>query len=348
MPTTQEIAFDPCWYLHQMNLDRRELLFVRTTAAELSAASFLDQRFKPSSNSTAIVSIDEMLPLMPNKAAELPKYIFHTAFCCSTLLARCLDLKGSSLALKEPQVLMTLANYRRTHHAGLQNPAAARELFKLVSWLLFRRFPSDDGQFQEVIIKPTNTVNNIIQPLLEVDLHSRAILLHSDLESFLISLLKKGEEGRAFGRNLFTIFQMDSAEAQQMAVPQLMRMTDLQIACLTWQLQFEHFISAQQRLSASIKTIHCDRLLDDSEAIIRKTVQHLKIEALDTKLDQVIQQAPLKDNAKTPGQAFTAADRKNEHLETRKEYASSLDIITPWARQLRFKYPFAETLTNKL
>jgi hypothetical protein len=37
-------------------------------------------------------------------------FVFHTAFCCSTLLARALDVPGSSMGLKEPSVLVDFAS----------------------------------------------------------------------------------------------------------------------------------------------------------------------------------------------------------------------------------------------
>jgi hypothetical protein len=324
-------------------------LFVKTNSVELSTASFLDQRFMPSNSETCVIKISEMLPLLPVELPSTPKYIFHTAFCCSTLLARCLDFPEQTVSLKEPQVLMTLANYKRTQHAGLRDSAKAESLYRLISWLLFRPLVSAKNHAQKIIIKPTNTVNNIINKLLSVHPESRAILLHSDLESFLISLLKKGEEGRAFGRNLFNIFQMDSAEAQQMSHLQLMRMTDLQIGALAWHLQLEHFLAALNSESgARVKSLHCDRLLADSEMILEQAIRHLVPEELGGDIAAVVAAAPLANNAKTPGESFTARDRQDEHLDTRKQYSASLDIITPWAKQLHFKYPFTEKLSHPL
>lgn len=343
-----EIAGDSSWYLHEIDLDNSQLLFFKVTANELSAASFLDKRFSPRSAAREVIPIDDLAALLPATQSQ-PRYIFHTAFCCSTLLARCVDFPSATIALKEPQVLMTLANYKRTRHQRLATAKTADEIYRLVSWLLFRPITDDSGNPLAVVVKPTNTVNNIIAELLSVHPTSRALLLHSDLESFLISLIKKGEEGRAFGRNLFNIFQMDSAAAQQMQHNQLMRMTDMQIGAVCWHLQLEHFLQTlDNSAQAQSKTLHCDRLLASPPQMLAAVIRHLELYSLQQKMAEVLAAAPLTNNAKSPGQAFSAEHRKNEYLAARKQHAASLDVILPWAQQLRFKYPFTAELSAVL
>lgn len=349
MPTVHEVVSDSSWYPHAIDLEKGELLFLKTSAVELSAASFLDQRFAPSASRSAVVRIDDVLAAMPDQLPSRPRYIFHTAFCCSTLLARCLDYPSKSVALKEPQILMMLANYKRTKHARLSSKENTMQLFRMTSWLLFRPLLDAQNVEQKIVIKPTNTVNNIIGELLAVHAQSKAIFLHSDLQSFLISLLKKGEEGRAFGRNLFNIFQMDSAEAQQMAYPQLMRMTDMQIGAVSWHLQLENFLDALATPSAAnIRSLHCDQLLAQPDEVISKVVSHLELPELNDDFEALMLSAPLGSDAKTPDQTFSANDRKAQHSETRHRYADSLDIILPWAKQLRFRHPFVSELVNLL
>ena len=331
----KEIVANPNWYLSNIDLDQSKLLFTKTDRAALSQASFLDARFRPKGAQQIVITLDEALGSTDIQMARPAKYIFHTAFCCSTLLARCLDVPGHTVALKEPEVLMTLANYKRTGHKALANKQDRAEIFKLVSHLLSRPF----GDHEEIVIKPTNTVNNTIVDLMAVHKKNRAILLQSDLKSFLISLLKKGEEGRAFARNLFNIFALDSSEVQQLEHNQLMRMTDLQIAALTWHLQFEHYQDSVQSLDASqLKFLHCDRLIADPNEIIKKVIDCLNLKGLQNEFEKVIELAPLGSNSKTPEKRFTAQDRIDEHERTAQANISSLEVIIPWAEQLHFKH----------
>ena len=345
MPSVNEIVDNPSWYCHAINLDAGRLGFVKTNKSALSETTFLDTRFDVSKLESASLSIQECVNYIDGKESPAPKYIFHTAFCCSTLLARCLDLPDSNVSIKEPAVLMALANYKRTGHKTLVNTNEAKAIYGLVNHLLFRPF----GENESVVVKPTNTVNNIICQLMDTHAESKALLLHSDLKSFLISLLKKGEEGRGFARQLFNIFFMDSAETQLLQQNQLMRMTDIQVAAITWHLQLENYFDAFAEFNADkVTSLHCDRLLDNSNDILTKVVSNLNLPTLEQNIDQMLEHAPLQKNSKTPGKAFTAQDRKLEHSEAASLYADSLNTIIPWAKQLRFKHPYSDNIANAL
>ena len=350
MPSVKEIVDNPNWYCHAINLDTGRLGFVKTTKTALSETTFLDARFDVSKLESTSSSIQECVNYIDGKDAPAPKYIFHTAFCCSTLLARCLDLPESNVSIKEPAVLMALANYKRTGHKALVNSNGAdineaEAIYGLVNHLLFRPF----GENESIVVKPTNTVNNIICQLMATHPESKALLLHSDLKSFLISLLKKGEEGRGFARQLFNIFFMDSAEAQLLQQNQLLRMTDMQVAAITWHLQLENYFDAFAKFENSkVKSLYCDRLLDNSNDILTKVVSNFGLTKLEQNIDQMLEHAPLQKNSKTPGKAFTAQDRKIEHSEVASLYADSLNTIIPWAKQLSFKYPYSDNIANSL
>jgi len=348
MQNVKEIVENPEWYCQGINLDQGRINFVKTTRDALAQASFLDQRFETNTLASVSFSLQELLAYSQGDdamRASAPRFVFHTAFCCSTLLARCLDLPGSNLSLKEPEILMSLANYQRVGHKLLANQADAGSIYRLIALLLFRPFPGGET----VVVKPTNTVNNIIAPLMATHADSRALLLHSDLRSFLISTLKKGEQGRGFARHLFNIFMMDSPEAQQLSAKQLIGMTDLQIAAITWHLQLEHFLSVCDSLgSKSVKSLHCDDLLQEPETVLDSLLSHFELPLLQQNFAQMLANAPLQKNAKTPDQEFSASDRKNQYQDTETQFKESLDTIHQWAKQLRFKYPYSEKIGNSL
>lgn len=345
MITAVDVAKDPHWYLHDINLDKASLFFVKTEQLALSTCSFLDHRFDIRGLPSVSIPLSNLLDLTESINSVAPTFVFHTAFCCSTLIARCLDLESVNLSLKEPAVLMALANYHRVAHPLLANPEQAKAIYTLVTRLLFRPF----GESQSVLVKPTNTVNNIILPLMATHSQSRALLLHSDLESFLISILKKGEQGRGFARQLFSIFLMDSPEAQQLDSTRLLRMTDSQIAAITWHLQSEMFFDVFKVYDPTrVSSLHCDRLLENPREVLESVVNFFELKPLNQNFELLMNQAPLQSNAKTPDEKFGADTRNQEYEAARRTFSEALSVITPWAKQLSFRYQYSDQIANPL
>lgn len=186
-----------------------------------------------------------------------PRYIFHTAFCCSTLLARSLDREGVSLAVKEPDILMKLANLERNQ------PGIAARLVPTIETGLFQH----PGFDERIVVKPTNAANRIIPHLMQ-NTAARAIIIHSDLESFLLSIARKGEEGRIFVRRLYNIFLADTPFAQSLNARDVFTFSDLQIAAFVWAMQCAQIEAAVSLAPDRYRLLHCDLFLADPEPVL--------------------------------------------------------------------------------
>jgi hypothetical protein len=167
-----------------MDLDirNRRFLFRRTSIEALKSNPFLDNRFADADDAVRTVEVDALQKLDLTPSAWRG-YLFHTSFCCSTLLARLLDFPGRSLALKEPLIL------RRLSDAAL-NGTHSQELTAAAVKLLFRDV--DGGS--AILVKPTHVALNIAAELLACKPSAKALLITSTLENFLISNIKKSED----------------------------------------------------------------------------------------------------------------------------------------------------------
>jgi hypothetical protein len=70
---------------------------------------------------------------------------------------------------------------------------------------------------------------------------SRAILLHSDLRTLLLSLAKKNMRGRIWGRRLYAQCASWTSLRTGFSPADTFGQTDLQIAGLAWLMQIDHF-----------------------------------------------------------------------------------------------------------
>ena len=314
-------------------LDTREGRFqlCRADRAGLSAAPFLDARFtgeRPSAGSLPLHGIEVPPPRQP------PLFLFHTAFCCSTLIARCLDQEDRCLALKEPGLLMDLANALRMAPDAASR-TAVREAARTGLRLLAR--PQLPGE--RVLIKPANAAAGLHDAMLELMPESRGVLLFSDLRAFMTSILKKGETGRAFVRTLYNIFALDGTGLSRIPSRQAMGFTDMQVAALVWRHQMETHAGLLRAHGERLMVLDCEDFLARPAGVLRRLRSHLGLDLADERIEAVVGGDLLRRNAKFADDDFDATTRRTEAEQVEGQWSEDLDRIGNWARGLILDRP---------
>lgn len=258
-------------------------------------------------------------------------YIFHTSFCCSTLLSRALDAQGKSFALKEPAVFTDLASYKRHLLAQTSDTQRWPGLLDLGIGLSGRPFVNGES----VLIKPGNVANNLLDDVLVRTETGGVILLYSSLEKFLVSVLKKGEPGRSWARDSFAIVAHNAPQVSHLSPQYLMRLTDLQIAALTWQIQIENYLRILQTFpDARIRTLDCDVLLADPGAVLKRAAAFMGCPLDDDEIQTRVE-CHFRRHSKEPERDYDAVVRAQEYDETAALHRDDIDMILQWSEQLR-------------
>ncbi len=321
-PSIQDLALDPEWLPHTFDAEGDDLTFVRVPRQARSTLMFLsDEHFAGqfAKTATAANSVSREV----GKAAQASiHFIFHTSFCCSTLLARALDVPGTSSALKEPDVLINLAN-RLIRSDDQSN----RERLELVTRLLER--PLAPGE--TVIVKPTNFANRLVEPLLEIRPGSKAVLLYSDVETFLRSLLKRGMFGRIFGRRLFNQLSAWTPLDFGYSQLELLEQTDVQIAALAWLMQIHHFDTVTRRFGPErLMLLDSAALLADASTAVGDA-QALFGLGLDPRQVDAIAEGPVfSKHSKFSGRDYNSQEREKEHQAASAVHAEEIGMVSKW------------------
>lgn len=314
-----DIVGDPAWFPDNVDFNRNTFGFVNTTREALSQQSFLDARW----DRAPLARVDIPIPavLSATEAQSRPKlnFIWHTAFCCSTLIARCLDRAGENLALKEPQILILLAEAKRAGSFA-QRSGACDAAFKLLA----RRHRPQES----VLIKPTNAVNNLIPEAARAT-DGRMLFLYSDCKSFLISIAKKGEMGRIFARKLFGLFAADGHAQAKWPMQTLFELSDLQIAALVWHMQIAEFGKARE--ASRTAALDCDTFLANPRQTLARLSNFFDLSFTPAQLDAIASGPLLSQNAKDTTQSFSADRRATEARDIAKTYGSELDTVVEWS-----------------
>tara|TARA_R110002072_G_scaffold3901_17_gene27989 strand:+ start:794 stop:1819 length:1026 start_codon:yes stop_codon:yes gene_type:complete len=333
-----QIAADPLWFPDAHDANSHTLRLSRISRKALAEEAFLDDRWDRAGAAQAAHPVSDFAGLAAPKRA--PRFIWHTAFCGSTLLARCLDKPGTNLSLREPAVLMSLANMKRTQG----REALQRELGPVLA-LLARPFV----RREHVTIKPTNTVNNLIADVAALLPDARHLLLYSDLRAFLLSIAKKGEPGRAFARQLFTIFAMDGHPIAQTQPRELLKLSDLQIAALVWHMQIASFLDAARSGGPEhFASLDGDRFLHAPEPALIAVDNFLDL-GLGAEQAHLMASGPMFErDSKDPSQTYSAERRAEEAERTAASIGPALDAIIEWSYGLFPASPRAAGMPHPL
>jgi hypothetical protein len=177
---------DARWFAVDLHVPDRRFAVRFLDEEIIERSSFLDTRIEAPPGELQALPVAQV----ETTAAALPRarvgWIFHTSFCASTLLARCLHLAPFTVALKEPLVLRRLSDAKNGGWSldGLIAPSLA---------LLARPWHPGGA----VVLKPTHVALNVAVELLAAAPDSRAVIVTSSLADFLVSNLKKPPDSQA-------------------------------------------------------------------------------------------------------------------------------------------------------
>ncbi len=320
--TAREVAIDPEWLPHTYDVEGTNLTSVLVPRAARAGLMFLsDEHFAGNFAKESFPAAAMAAEVAAAGRASI-HFIFHTSFCCSTLFARALDVSEVTSVLKEPDVLINLANRLIRSDDG-----ANRQRLDLVLRLLER--PLAPGE--TVIVKPTNFANRLLEPTLALRPDSRAVLLYSDVETFLRSLLKRGMFGRIFGRQLFNQMTGWSPLKFGYDAKQLLEQTDVQIAAIAWLMQIHQFDSVARTFGPErVMLLDSAALLADPAAAIDRA-QALFGLGLDRAQVEAISSGPVfSKHSKFSDRDYSAKVREEEHKAATEAHSEELAMVVKW------------------
>jgi hypothetical protein len=326
MPPAQALTVelgDPAWFPDGLDLDAGNARFVRAGRAALSAQPFLDDKWRHE----GLPCVAAPMPALPAAPVARPRlhFLWHTSFCASTVLAAALDTPGKALALKEPQVLIDLADVKRGARGRIADLALARGVFGLLA----RRFDPRE----QVLVKPSNSANALIEEAAALT-EGGMLLLHSDCESFLVSIARAGQAGVSYVRELFMTLAADGHPAGRWRPNDLFKLTDLQLAALVWRMQMDALEAASARLGDRARSLDCRRFTEDPCAVLTALDRFFGLGLGRAGVGAVLDGPLLRRDAKTPSRGFDAEARAAEGRAVRARLGPDLAAVMAWQQRL--------------
>ena len=214
MSAISTYADDPCWLPHRYDQRAQEIELIKVTPERFAATEFLADHNPPAASQHARIPLDQFVAAKPEHGPV--HFIFHTAFCRSTLLARALNIAGVARGMSEPGIFASLAGNGKAG-AALAGP--------VLQWL---GRPTPDGEM--IFAKPTNHSNALVPAIMQSHPQSRAIVMSNSLKSFLKSVNARGLLGRNWARKLYLEVQQYAPLDLGMSGAELFALSDMQAA----------------------------------------------------------------------------------------------------------------------
>jgi hypothetical protein len=311
---------DPEWLAHRYDPEQDAVHFLPVPRAVHRASAFITDEYLPKGLAPLVVRRQDAVAAAP-PAAPL-HFIFHSAFCCSTLLARAFDRPGWAMGLKEPVILNDLIGWRRR---GGRGPDMASVLDDVLT-LMARPFEPGEA----VVVKPSNAINALAPAILTLRPGSRALLLYAPLRTYLASVAKKGIDGRLWVRVLLLGLIDDKLIDLGFSSRDYLGLTDLQVAAVGWLAQQMHFAKLVERFGADrLRTLDSETLTADPTDAMRRLCALFDLPLDAAALDEIVTGPAFTRHSKMDA-AFGTVDRAQEHREAQDTHADEIDKVAQW------------------
>lgn len=311
----------PEWLAHRYDPGLDAVHFLRLSRADRAAATFLTDEYLGEREPPLVVLRDEALHAAP--AASPMHYIFHSAFCGSTLLTKAFDSPGAASSLSEPPILNDLVGWR--YREAPQGAQLARVLDSTLT-LLAKPFESGEA----VVLKPSNVAVGLYDAMLAMRPQAKAVLLYAPLPVYLRSIVKKGIDGRMWVRDLLAKLLRERLVDVGMDGEDYLRLTDLQAAATGWIAQHMLFARLGAKYPDRVRTLDSETLMARPADVMAQLSAHFGV-TLDA---AAVAQGPAFTRHSKHGGAFDPAARDAEYAAAADAHGDELMKVEVWAHHL--------------
>lgn len=315
-----DIIGNPTWLAHRYAPEQDAIHFVQASRKERASATFLTDEHLPTDARKLVVGRDDAMRAAPSPAPL--HFIFHSAFCCSTLLARAFE--DAATVLKEPPILNDIVGWR---HLGAQ-PARVAQILDQVATLLAR--PLTAGE--TVIVKPTNIANVLARALLAMRQDAKAVILHAPLEVYLRSIAKKQMTGRLWVRELLIKLLREGLVDLGFQNEDYVGQTDLQVAAVGWLAQQALFARLVDHFGTGrVRTLDSETLLEHPHDILSDLNDHFGLRMTSRDVAAAVAGPAFTQHSKSNAE-FGIEARAREYADAAAAHQDELNKVVVWAK----------------
>lgn len=341
------------YYPVQFDLCRRLIWFAELKCETYRHAGFLTPKHARMSEERYVFNLDDVLlhDLSLPIGGAPSHYIFISAFCCSTLLARLLDEVPGCLVLKEPSILGQLAMLRYWPVAAMSSPPqpagetpAPRRSGHAAEWeenwqtwaaLATRLMTRTFEPGQTVIVKAADVCNTMGDVILANDPFSKAVLLSASLRTSILSVLKQEDRKKwtrkraTFWHKTLTLFPT----LNKVSVPEL---DDAQNAAYVWLVTAALWDRFRKQVEPDrLLLMEAEEVSENPGSALRKVAGFFGLPLEESRVREILTHPVLSHHAKFPAKTYDAATRQNDRADWEIRCGGDADRAMEWAATIQ-------------
>lgn len=331
--TAPALLFEPEFYIFDYVVETQTSKFLVVEEKKLEMAPFVDIRFEPLAQAQFSLPANELYALEKMHGIKRPQsaFIFHHAFVCSTLLARCLNQIDAFFSLKEPWILRRLSDIKRAQKHHMDNKKWA-QMFSCHLGLLAKNYHGG----KTPVIKVTNVANNLIEDILRYLPEHKILYLYSDLRSFLVSNLKKPQATQIKMPGLAEHFLKDSGlERKYPQFCNIGQLSFLQVCALIWVLNLYNFKASTEKLgSDNVQTLEMNDFLENMGDSLQKLSHFFGHNVVAKEIEVMLDPGVTQTNAKQQQLSYGQKTRQAETALVLNKFNSNIEKAMYWINPL--------------
>jgi hypothetical protein len=329
MPEIADLISAPDWIPHSLDAANGRLAFARIPPEQREALTFLAD-FKPDSDA------DLQWHSLADAVSQAPSgqsvhFLFHSAFCRSTLLVQALDALPGVSGLSEPMVL--------NHLQGVSMQSASPAIGPLCQWL--------GRSADSTVLKPSNFANGIIPAMLDQNWGAKGVVLYGELGDFLRSVAKKGLAGRIWGRKQLAHCRAIMPLELGLDEKGYFELSDLQCAAVAWLMQMRQFTDLLQKRPEQLRSLASNHFIAHKAETILACANWLGLEVSADDATAVAEGPLFASHAKLGGDYAAVQAEQSKAAESavvEEEIAQIEQWIGVIMQQLRIALPLPAPL----
>jgi len=325
---TDRLAERPEVFPHNLDLLNDNLLLVELSAAEVSAASFLDQRVLKQTTKGTWISWPLVAEIFEKVTVEKPAaHIFHVGHCGSTLLTRLLQFADGTQCLREPLPLRVLAQDFADAADGRSflSPQSRLERLRTLSKMWGRGA-------EHTVIKATSICSDLLPHIHSIVPGSRSIFVFNRPESHIATLL--AGENALIDLKGFARLRLQRLQQQTGLDIELNQLSLGQLAALSWISETSSVSHSLEEYPEQIQVLEFESFLSDPAGSLFRTLQFLEIPADEQTVEKAVRSPVMQTYSKAPDVQYNAQTRAAILADSRSRFGKEITEALAWIEDL--------------